>query len=361
MATVTTPGAERIARNSHHDPPQNLRAFSSLTGTYNPWSALVVAWDNQAAFAQITRSAPGISDTTTEHSNTDFVTLTGLHPGKTYTFEVKLGTASNDLGPAETTEFSTVDPPKPQDLQTSTLLSNQIELQWSRDFLDESGIKTHVERTQQGSNTPDYTAEDNGVLTQHTDPGSFESGDQYTYSVWFSVQADSQRYPGQKVTLDVTVPFPYKPLELTVRTSPGSISLNWRNPPERTITRHRVERRQGTSGLFETVHLRNAGATSFGDHTVEVTGGTTYQYRVRVGDADTWGDFTQIEATTPELPTLTVPTNFRVINGTLNNGVYEMTNSNSKPELEWDVGQASTGNYLTRQLIEPPAGAICEV
>ncbi len=117
-----------------------------------------------------------------------------------------------------------------------------------------------------------------------------------------------------------------------------------------------MERREGTSGAFEELRNQNREAVSYADHSVDPD--TIYQYRVYIGDSNGFGDYVQIQQRSEELDELTAPTDFKITYGTLNNGVY-VANS-PDPELEWEVGKASTGNRLTRKLIEPPAGITCQ-
>ena len=132
--------------------------------------------------------------------------------------------------------------------------------------------------------------------------------------------------------------------------------VGWYNPPELDVTRHKVERRKGTTGNFEVVREQNRKSESYGDHSVEPN--TLYQYRVYIGDGNGLGDYVEIQETSEELAVPEPPTNFRVTNATFTNGVYQA--DSDEPELDWDVDDASTGNRLTRKLIDPPAGVECD-
>ncbi len=365
VVTVTTPAPKGIARSVQHDPPQQLRAYTNDASPDNPWGAIWVEWDNPSLFVQVIRTAPGLPSHARTATTTTIVRYSGLRPDTTYTFEVRLGTSANDLGPAGTVTATTASPPHPMDLRTAILTTDAITLEWSADFNPEPDMKTHVRQTPHGSTSPDYTEEYGGDVYAHAESQTFAGGDRYTYEVWFSVEAGDTRYSGMTAALDVTVPHHDQPQDLTASPRIGTTSLNWALPTGHAVTRHWVERRQGTSSEFETVRQEETPATSFHDNFLDEHGdwkeGTVYQYRVYLGDADGWGNPVQIEVTTPELPELAAPTNVRVVNATLTNDVYEVDGQD--PQLVWDVPSEQDGGgvgvRVRRQLIDPPEGVTC--
>ena len=147
----------------------------------------------------------------------------------------------------------------------------------------------------------------------------------------------------------------------------SSIKVIWSAHPD-DATDYRVKwRRAGENYRPWTDNDWNAFPTGTSHTVTDLDADTTYNFKVRArfegGLPSAWSS--EISATTEESERtgrsghIAKPTNFRVTNATQSGGVYETASSDRKPDLDWNVSQDSVGNYLTRKLIEPPAGVTC--
>ena len=57
----------------------------------------------------------------------------------------------------------------------------------------------------------------------------------------------------------------------------------------------------------------------------------------------------------PIIPTSRAPSNFRITNATLTNGVYVLANHDDHPALDWDNPTSATGYKFTRKWIDSDA------
>ena len=80
-----------------------------------------------------------------------------------------------------------------------------------------------------------------------------------------------------------------------------------------------------------------------------LTNGTSYNFTVRAANLVGSGQpSSTISATPQEVP---APTNFRVTNATVVNGVYEADSQDV--ELDWDMPSDGVGNHLTKYWTRP--------
>ena len=160
---------------------------------------------------------------------------------------------------------------------------------------------------------------------------------------------------------------------ITARTSPGaqvrnlaasgitseSVRLTWDNPTNYNVTGHKVERSTGNSGVFTTLEDASTRGTGFTDGTVSAN--TTYNYRVTIKHIPSGasnpspGSPSIIAATTPDYSDVTAPTNFRITNATLTNGVYVLANHDDHPALAWNRSPSTIGYKFTRKWIDSDA------
>ena len=155
----------------------------------------------------------------------------------------------------------------------------------------------------------------------------------------------------ERIGRHTVTPHELKPLSLTAHARERLITLTWTNPSDHEITRHKVERRQGTTGPFTTLRDLDSAETSF--HDTDVEPDTLYQYRVYVGDADGLGPHAEVQARTPAPPGLAAPTNLRAADATLSGTRYEAANNDVV--LMWDVSEGAVGSRVTREWIDAPA------
>ena len=119
-----------------------------------------------------------------------------------------------------------------------------------------------------------------------------------------------------------------------------SVRLTWDNPAGYNVTGYEVQRRIGNSGSFTTLVERPGQSTGFTDTTVSAN--TTYTYRVTIkylpsGEGSpSNGNDVDLDVTTPALSDVGAPTNFRITNATLTNGVYVLANHDDDPVLDWE-------------------------
>ena len=92
-----------------------------------------------------------------------------------------------------------------------------------------------------------------------------------------------------------------------------------------------------------------------------VSAATTYNYRVTIrhipsGSSNSSpGSPSLIAATTPDYSDVQAPTNFRITNATLTNGVYVLANHDDHPALAWNRSPATTGYKFTRKWVDSDA------
>ena len=144
------------------------------------------------------------------------------------------------------------------------------------------------------------------------------------------------------VTDDRTAPGP--PEGLVAITASGEVELRWQAPDDdggHPITGYQAKR---DSGSWTATGSALPGYTATG-----LTNDTEYQFRVRARNTLGAGAAAgPISATPAELA---APWNFRVVNGTLTNGVW-YPDSNDV-ELDWDLPEDGVGNHLTHYWVRP--------
>ena len=123
-----------------------------------------------------------------------------------------------------------------------------------------------------------------------------------------------------------------------------SVTLTWDNPTNYNVTGYKLERRTGNSGAFTTLEDVTTRGTGLTDS--NVVGNTTYTYRVTIsyrlsGDSISQpGNSVTLDVTTPDYSDIPAPTNFRITNATLTNGVYVLASHDDHPALAWNRSPA---------------------
>ena len=138
-----------------------------------------------------------------------------------------------------------------------------------------------------------------------------------------------------------------------------SVTLTWDNPTNYNVTGYKLERRTGNSGAFTTLEDVTTRGTGLTDS--NVVGNTTYTYRVTIsyrlsGDSISQpGNSVTLDVTTSDYSDIPAPTNFRITNATLTNGVYVLASHDDHPALAWNRSPATTGYKFTRKWIDSDA------
>ncbi len=138
-----------------------------------------------------------------------------------------------------------------------------------------------------------------------------------------------------------------------------SVTLTWGNPTNYNVTGYKIERRTGNSGSFATLEDVTRRGTGFTDSTVSAN--TTYKYRVTINHIPSGsilpepGNPVTLDVATPNYSDVPAPTNFRITNATLTNGVYVLANHDDHPALAWNRPLATTGYKFTRKWIDSDA------
>ena len=142
-------------------------------------------------------------------------------------------------------------------------------------------------------------------------------------------------------------------------TTAESVTLTWDNPTNYRVTGYEVQRRTGDSGTFTTLEDASTRGTRFTD--ANVSANTTYNYRVAIKHIPSGsslaelGNSVVIAATTPNYSDVHAPTNFRITNATLTNGVYVLANHDDHPMLDWEYVESASGYKYTRKWIDSDA------
>ena len=147
---------------------------------------------------------------------------------------------------------------------------------------------------------------------------------------------------------------------LTVsETTAESVALTWDNPTGYNVTGFEIQRRTGNSGSYAILKDASTRGTGFTDKTVSAA--TTYNYSVTIKHTPSGssnpspGSPSLIAATTPDYSDVPAPSNFRITNATLTNGVYVLANHDDHPALDWDKPTGATGYKFTRKWIDSDA------
>ena len=143
------------------------------------------------------------------------------------------------------------------------------------------------------------------------------------------------------------------------QTTAESVTLTWDNPTNYNVTGYKIERRTGNSGSFATLEDVTRQGTGHTDS--NVVGNTTYTYRVTISHRPSGntssepGNSVTLNVTTPDYSDVPAPSNFRITNATLTNGVYVLANHDDHPALDWDKPTGATGYKFTRKWIDSDA------
>ena len=314
------------------------------------------------------------------YPTTNQVTVTGLDAGETYKVRVRARYDDNkksrwsqvqngeaaptaaepDPTPAQNDkedEEETVTPrdshiTAPSNLHVTFLSPTALTFAWNAST-DSDVTRTYIKRVVLGTETDSYYSD---VLTTFT----VENLPTNTNLNFFVGWAEASGLHGSLASI-------------TAKTSPGaqvrnlaapeitaeSVRLTWDNPTNYNVTGYKIERRTGNSGAFTTLEDASTRGTGFTDGTVSAN--TTYNYSVTIKHIPSGasnpspGSPSIITATTPDYSNVHAPTNFRITNATLTNGVYVLANHDDHPALAWNRSPSTIGYKFTRKWIDSDA------
>ena len=171
-------------------------------------------------------------------------------------------------------------------------------------------------------------------------------GSNESVNITLTALSEDGGYDGETRTVTVTVndedSLPGIPRNLEVKALSTRVYLTWLAPyGNAPITTYQYRR---GSGIWVSTNSTNTRHIVTG-----LTNGTSYNFRVRAVNSAGNGEPTStISATPQDVP---APTNFRVTNATLVNGVYEADSQDV--ELDWDMPSDGVGNHLTKYWKRP--------
>ena len=322
------------------------------------------------------------------YPTTNQVTVTGLDAGQTYKVKVRARYEDNkksrwsqvqngeaasaaaepaDSGPDPTSappaqndkedEEETVTPrdshiAAPSNLHVTFISPTAITFAWNAST-DSDVTRTYIKRLVLGTETESYYSDVRTTFSVQNLP----TNTNLNFSVGW---AEASGLHGSLASI-------------TARTSPGaqvrnlavsettaeSVALTWDNPTNYRVTGYEVHRRTGNSGSYAILKDASTRGTGFTDTTVSPA--TTYNYSVTIKHIPSGssnpapGSPSVIEATTPNYSDVPAPSNFRITNATLTNGVYVLANHDDHPALNWDKPTGATGYKFTRKWIDSDA------
>ena len=322
------------------------------------------------------------------YPTTNQVTVTGLDAGETYKVRVRARYDDNKKSrwsqvqngeatptaaePADSEPDPTPAPPAqndkedeeetvtprdshidaPSNLHVTFLSPTALTFAWNAST-DTDVTRTYIKRVVLGTETDSYYSD---VLTTFT----VENLPTNTNLNFFVGWAEASGLHGSLASI-------------TAKTSPGaqvrnlaapeitaeSVRLTWDNPTNYNVTGYKIERRTGNSGAFTTLEDASTRGTGFTDGTVSAN--TTYNYSVTIKHIPSGasnpspGSPSIITTTTPDYSNVHAPTNFRITNATLTNGVYVLANHDDHPMLDWEYVESASGYKFTRKWIDADA------
>ena len=177
--------ADSDQRTSHIETPQNLSV------DYVGYDRMKIVWDAPTDTSIntliIDRTGGDLSDHTTvntSYSNTDVQEheYVGLIPNRTYTFKVRFGTSTTDLGPAAEISVTTLELPIPTNFRATLVEYDQVDLAWDNPS-NTTGLNTKLIRADVvGDVHPGFTKTFPISTTSHIDIEPMTPGLTYTYS-----------------------------------------------------------------------------------------------------------------------------------------------------------------------------------
>ena len=231
--------------------------------------------------------------------------------GTSYTYRIK---AINGAGPGERSRWSHIDTPSapepetdPADLApsnlTAVLTDGQVVLAWNAPAEDAGTVTGYEVLRAEGQGDLSTLAADTGsAATSYTDATAASAGASYAYRV--KAIRDGERSGASNEARALLKPA--SPTGLSAGTvAHNSVTLNWRNPQDDSITGYVILRRDKAiheEGVFEDVEGDTGSAdTTYTDGTAEPD--RQYVYRIKAVNAAGLSEISSwVRAYTPEAP-----------------------------------------------------------
>ena len=200
--------ADSDPRTNHIETPQNLMVES--TG----YDRMKIVWDaptdSSINTLIIDRTGGDLSDHTTintSYSNTDVQEheYVGLIPNRTYTFKVRFGTSTTDLGPAAEISVTTLELPVPTNFRATLVEYDIVELAWDNPAgVSTTGLYVEIRRPSVVGDDKDGLTEDLGLAAnttsfadENSNPPGITPGTSYFYIVaYYTLDEDNNAHSG---------------------------------------------------------------------------------------------------------------------------------------------------------------------
>lgn len=303
VLTSSTKGA-RLSRLSTVITYTPLAAPTALVATASSSSSTVIslAWTDNATNETGYLIERGLSSTTLSQigsSATSTYTDKTAAPGTTYYYKVRATNTGGNSAYSNIASATTGSVPSaPTTLSTASISSSQIDLSWTDTASNETGYS--IERSLTSGSGFSLVATRTANTVAYSDTG-LSNGTTYFYRVKATNGYGSSAYSNESST--TTAPAPLTAPSGLTGTQDASliqINLSWTdNSTDETA--FAVERKLSTSGSYTHLATTSANATTYNDNTV--TGGATYNYRVRGYKTAMYGSYSNIAtATAPNVP-----------------------------------------------------------
>jgi subtilisin family serine protease len=274
-------------------------APSDLAASAVSNSSIQLTWTDNAtteAGYRVERSTDGASflQVATLGADSTSYTSTNLSAGTTYYYRVRAYDGIVFSGYSNVASATTLPPPAaPSNLVATALSVSTIQLTWTDNSATESGFK--VERSADGVSFSQIATVGAGVTTYSN--LYLSAGTTYFYRVRAYEGSANSGY--SNVASTTTLPPPAAPSGLAATAlNASSIQLTWTDNAT-TESGYKVERSaDGVS--FSQIATVGANVTSYGSS--NLSGGTTYYFRVRAYDGSANSDYSNVASATTLAP-----------------------------------------------------------
>jgi hypothetical protein len=284
-------------------PSSTLAAPDKLSAVGISASQVLVTWhdhsDNEDGF-EVQASSDGVNfaSASSVGANVTSVTLAGLQPQTTYTFEVRAIRSKGDSAwsaPAQATTLSdagsTTVPAAPTTLEAQTASGTSVQLTWTDDAGDATAFLIERSLGSDGQFSPAAVV-DTGMRS-YTD-ADLDTGTDYFYRVR-AVNAAGQSNPSPEADAIPPTP-PVTPTGArTVQVTPTEIDLAWLDNSDNEQG-FRIWRQANGAG-FRTIAVLPTNTASYTD--AGLTPDTAYDYHIQAYNVAGHSDFTGVSVRTP--------------------------------------------------------------
>ncbi len=302
------------ATNANGDSPYSNEATATtptlpavptgLTATAMSDTAVDLAWTDNSTDETSFRieRKTGAADTwaqiATVKANVSTYSNTGLTAGLTYVYRVRSASAAgNSAYSNEATVTIQTPPAAPTDLLAAAVSGTRVDLSWTDNSPDETGFTIERETSAAGTWAPLATVA--ADVSAHTDTG-LTRGQTYVYRVRAGNASGESGYSNE---FTVTMPTqPAAPTGLTANpTSASRASLSWTDNSTNE-TRFRIERKLPTETTWSQIATVSANVVTYNNG--GLTGGQSYDYRVRAYNIAGNSAYSNVARVTTPLPSI---------------------------------------------------------